>query len=115
MDYDRSWSSQEWKSEVTAHDRSGKPEKTSWDMMQKVAPHREEPLIDGTASSLRYGETHRDRSRRLDFSNSQEVANSPNFVIGSDAAESVKKVNVQDRKKDRKESPTLQAQERNIQ
>ena len=26
-DYGRSWSSQEWKSEVTAHDRSGKPEK----------------------------------------------------------------------------------------
>ena len=29
LDYDRAWSSQEWKSEVTAHDRSGKPEKTS--------------------------------------------------------------------------------------
>ena len=29
-DYDRSWSSQEWKSEVTASDRSGKPDKTSW-------------------------------------------------------------------------------------
>ena len=28
-DYDRSWSSQEWKSEVTAHDRSGKRDKTS--------------------------------------------------------------------------------------
>ena len=28
-DYDRSWSSQEWKSEVTAHDRSGKLEKVN--------------------------------------------------------------------------------------
>ena len=27
LDYDRAWSSQEWKSEVTAHDRSGKPDK----------------------------------------------------------------------------------------
>ena len=35
-DYDRSWSSQEWKSGVAAHDRSGKPEKTSWDMMKKL-------------------------------------------------------------------------------
>ena len=32
-DYDRSWSSLEWKSDVTAHDRSGKPEKTSWNEM----------------------------------------------------------------------------------
>ena len=29
LDYDRAWSSQEWKSEVTAHDRSGKPDETS--------------------------------------------------------------------------------------
>ena len=34
----------EWKSGAAAHDRSGKPEKTSLDMMQQVAPHREEPL-----------------------------------------------------------------------
>ena len=30
LDYDRDWSSQEWKSEVTPHHRSGKPDKTSW-------------------------------------------------------------------------------------
>ena len=35
-DYGQSWSSQEWKSGAAEHDRSGKPEKTSWDMMQKV-------------------------------------------------------------------------------
>ena len=34
-DYDRAWSSQEWKSAVTAHDRSGKLDKTSWKMVQK--------------------------------------------------------------------------------
>ena len=28
-DYGQSWSSQEWKSGAAAHDRSGKPEKTS--------------------------------------------------------------------------------------
>ena len=48
-DYDRSWSSQEWKSEVTAHDRSGKPDKTSWRMVRQVRPDHEEILFDGTA------------------------------------------------------------------
>ena len=38
---------------VAGDDRSGKPEKTSWDMMQQVVPHREEPLLDGNA--LPYG------------------------------------------------------------
>ena len=45
-DYGRSWSSQEWNSEA-AHDRSRKPEKTSWDAMQQVVPHHEEPPLDG--------------------------------------------------------------------
>ena len=56
MDYGRSWSSQEWKNGAAAHDRSGRPEKTSWEMMQQVTPHREEPLHDGIAHSVRYGE-----------------------------------------------------------
>ena len=51
-DYGQSWSAQEWKSGAAAHDRSGKPEKTSWDMMQQVAPHREEPLLDGRAQCM---------------------------------------------------------------
>ena len=29
MDYDRVWSSQEWKAEATTRDRSGQPDKTS--------------------------------------------------------------------------------------
>ena len=61
-DYGQSWSSQEWKSGAAAHDRSGKPEKTSWDMMQQVTPHREEPLLDGNAHSVRYGEMIHDGS-----------------------------------------------------
>ena len=34
-DYGRSWSSQEWRSGVAGHDRSGKPEGISWDSLQK--------------------------------------------------------------------------------
>ena len=36
LDYGRSWSSQEWKSGAAAHDRSEKPEKTSWNEVQQV-------------------------------------------------------------------------------
>ena len=84
-------SSQEWKSGAAEHDRSGKPEKSSWDMMQKVAPHREEPLLDGNAHSVRYGETIHDGSGKPETLNHQEDANSENFVMGSDAAEFVVK------------------------
>ena len=91
-DYGRSWSSQEWKSEATAHDRSGKPETTSWDILQKVDPHHEEPLLDGNAHSVRYGEMIHDGSGKPDKVNSQEGADSETFVMGSDAAEFVNKV-----------------------
>ena len=64
-DYGRSWSSQEWKSGAAAHDRSGKLEKTSWDMMQQVDPHREEHLLGGNAHSARYEETIHDGSGNL--------------------------------------------------
>ena len=32
LDYDRAWSSQEWKAEATTYDRSGRPDETSWRM-----------------------------------------------------------------------------------
>ena len=54
-DYGRSWSSQEWKSGAAEHDGSGKLEKTSWDKLHKVDPHREELLLGGDAHSARYG------------------------------------------------------------
>ena len=60
-DHGQSWSSQEWKSGAAEPDRSGKPEKTSWDMLQQVAPHREEPLLGRNAHSARYGELIHDR------------------------------------------------------
>ena len=80
-----------WKSEVTAPDRSGKLEKTSWDMMQQICLHYGDALLDGNAHSVRYGEIH-DGSAQLDTANSQEEADSETFVMGSDAAEFVDKV-----------------------
>ena len=91
-DYGRSWSSQEWKSGAAEHDRSGKPETTSWNTLQKVDPHREEPLLGGNAHSARYGETIHDGSGKPEAVNHQGEANSENFVMGSDAAEFVNKV-----------------------
>ena len=55
-DYDRSWPSEEWKNEVTAHDLSGKPDKTSWRMVQQVRPDHESTLLDGNPQSVRYGD-----------------------------------------------------------
>ena len=103
-DYGRSWSSQEWKSGAAAHDRSGKPEKTSWNMMQQVAPHHEEPLLDGNTHSVRYGEMIHDGSVKPDKVNSQEGADSKAFVMGSDAAEIVNKVKDQVRSRQKRMS-----------
>ena len=80
-DYGQSWSFQEWKSGAAAHDRSGKLEKTSWKMMQQVAPHREEPLLDGNEHSVRYGEMIHDGSGKPEKVNSQEGADSETFVM----------------------------------
>ena len=89
--YGQSLFSQEWKSGAATHDRSGKSEKTYWDMMQQVASHREEPLLDGNAHSVRYGEMIHDGSGKPETVNHQDEANSENFVMGSDAAEFVNK------------------------
>ena len=83
------------------HDRSGKPEKTSWDILQKVDPHREEPLFGGNAHSARYGETIHDGSVTPENLNHQEEADSENFVMGSDAAEFVDKVKDQVRNREK--------------
>ena len=87
LDDDRAWSSQEWKTEATACDRSGRPDKTSWRMVRKNRPDHEEILLDGTAQSLRNEEALRDRSGRPDNINSQEVAKLQNFVMGNDETE----------------------------
>ena len=87
LDYNRAWSSEEWKTEATTYDRSGRPDKTSWRMVQKVRPDHEEILFDGTAQSVRYGETLRDRSGRPENINSQEVARPQNFIMGNEETE----------------------------
>ena len=61
-------------------------------MMQQVAPHREEPLLDGNAHSVRYGEMIHDGSGKSEKIKSQEGADSKTFVMGSDAAEFVNEV-----------------------
>ena len=72
--------------------------------MQKVAPHREEPLLDGNAHSVRYRETIHDGSGKPETLNHQEEANSENFVMGSDAAEFVDKVKDQVRNRQKRMS-----------
>ena len=103
-DYGRSWSSQELKSGAAEHDLSGKPEKTSWDAMQQVVPHHEEPLLDGNAHSVRYEEMIHDGSGQPDSANYQKEADSETFVMGSDAAEFVNKVKDEVRKRQKRMS-----------
>ena len=71
-------------------------------MVQQVRPDHEEILLDGTAQSVRYGGTLRDRSGQPDNINSQEVADSTNFFMESDAAEFVNKVKRSSAKKTEK-------------
>ena len=91
-DYGQFWSYQDWKSGNGEHDRSGKFVTSSWDLMQKVDRHREEPFLGGNAHFARYGETIHDGSGKPETVNHQEEAYSENFVMGSDAAEFVSKV-----------------------
>ena len=123
LGYDRAWSSREWKSEVTAHDRSGQPDITSWRMVQQVRPDHEATLLDGTAQSVRYGEPLRDRSGQPDNINSQEAANSQNFIMGRDttalelSVESISfmnQVNDQVRKRQKRISNVAEEEEHSI-
>ena len=66
-----------------------KPEGISWDTLQKVDPHREEPLLGRNAHSARYREPIPDRTGQPVSENLQEQAHFENFVMGSDATEFV--------------------------
>ena len=101
-DYGQSWSSQEWKSGAAEHDRSGKPEGISWDSLQKVDPHREEPLLGRNAHSARNGELIHDRTGKPVSVHRQEHAYFQNFVMGSDEAEFVNKVKDQVRNRQKR-------------
>ena len=78
---------------------------------KKVAPHREEPLLDGNAHSARNEETIHDRTEQLVSENHQEEANSENFVMGSDAAEFVDKVKDQVRNRQKRMSNVAESGE----
>ena len=69
------------------HDRSGQPEKNSWDSLGKVDPHRGEHLLGSTAHSARNEETIHDRTGRPASENVQGKANFEKFIVGSDTAE----------------------------
>ena len=99
------------KVELREHDRSGKPEEISWDILQKVDPHREEHLLGGNAHSARYGETIHDGSGKPETVNHQEQAYSENFVMGSDAAEFVNKVKDQVRNRQKRMSNVAESGE----
>ena len=79
--------SQEWKTDIETHERSGRRAKISWRMIRKVRPgfSHKEIRLDGTAQSVRNEETPRDRSGRPDI-DSQEKAWPQQFVIGNDEA-----------------------------
>ena len=72
--------------------------------MQKVRPHHGEPILDGNAQSVRYGEIIHHESGQPDSVNYQEEAESETFVMGSDAAEFVNKVKEQVRKRQKRMS-----------
>ena len=104
-DYDRSWSSQERKSEVTTHDRSGKLDRSSWEKVQRVR----DALLDGDAQSARYEEKIHERSGQSASIDYQEKANPDNFVMGNDAIEFVNKVKDQVRLRQKRMSNVAEA------
>ena len=63
------------------------------------------------AQSVRYGETIHEGSGQLDSANSQEVADSETFVMGSDAAEFVNKVKDQVRNRQKRMSNVAESGE----
>ena len=91
-DYGLSWSSQEWKSGDGEHDRSGQPDRNSWNSLRKVDPHREEYLLGRTAHSARNEETIHERTEQPVSENLQGKANFENFIMGSEITEFVNKV-----------------------
>ena len=75
-----------------------------WDTLQKVDPHREEPLLGRNAHCARYGELIHDRTVKPVSMHHQEQAYSENFVMGSDAAEFVDKIEDQVRNRQKRMS-----------
>ena len=110
LDYGRSWSSQECKSEVYG-ERSIR--ETWWNAGgNKFVLNHEDALLDGTAQSVRFGELLRDRSGQLDNINSQEAANSQNFIMEKWCQQNfVNRVNDQVRKRQKRMSKVAGSRE----
>ena len=87
--YGLSWSSQVWKSGDGEHNRSGQPDRNSWDSLRKVDPHRGEHLLGKTAHSARNEETIHDRTTS---ENIQGKADFEKFIMGNETTEFVTKV-----------------------
>ena len=107
-DYGLSWSSQEWKIGDGEHDRSGQPDKNSWDSLGKVDPHRGEHLLGRTAHSARNEETIHDRPGKPVSENVQGKADFEDFIMGSETTEFVNKVRNQVRIRQKRMSSTAE-------
>ena len=80
---------QDQKSGDGEHDRSGQPDRNSWDSLRKVDPHRGEHLLGRTAHSARNEETIHDRTGQPVSENTQGKAHLENFIMGSETTEFV--------------------------
>ena len=81
-----------WKSVDGEHDRSGQPDRNSWDSLRKIDLHREEYLLGRTAHSARNEEAIHDRTEQPVSENLQGKAHFENFIMGSEITEFVNKV-----------------------
>ena len=119
LDYGRSWSSQEWKREATAHGRSGKLDEISWNEVRHVCPHHEEPLLDTLFSTEMRNPKGTGGYFVIDQSNLiRSTFNKwqiPKFSSWVKTQQNLRiKVKDQVRKKTEKECRTLQILEKNI-
>ena len=80
-------------------------------MRQQVSLHREEPLFDGNAHSVRYGEMIHDGSGKPEKVHYEEGADSETLVMGSDAAEFLNKVKDQVRNRQKRMSDVAESGE----
>ena len=103
-DYGRSWSSQEWKSELRRTIDQGNLREFLGIHCKKLTLIVRNLFSAGNAHSASYGELIHDRTVKLVSEHRQEQAYFENFVMGSDAAESLNKVKDQVRNRQKRMS-----------
>ena len=89
---------------VVVDDRSGQPDRTSWNEVQQVRSHYENLSRRRCAIRKVRREMIHDGSGQFDGADYEEEADSETFVMGSDAAEFVNKVKDQVRKRQKRMS-----------